>query len=206
MPPVNDAVYLNAYTALRELAALIDYDDSDPYPISIQIESETDRLATDEVVIDESPFDVYGLLGAAEEDLSSPSYREHKNRSVATSIYAFSQGAVTPSPSNQYSPPVARGLGQWLGAKDPWNGERLFSINGGGVRIPVDDLNTYVDVKEQITEVEEELWELGRDDEALSSAIQYLNEFLAWRPDSESTVVTETVLKKARSRARAVFR
>jgi len=74
----------------EELAVLLDYDDENPYPLAIDIESEPEEIADGSIELTECPFDVYGLLGARESQLPNCGYREAMNQVAADTVYGFS--------------------------------------------------------------------------------------------------------------------
>lgn len=178
-PPVgNREFYLNSYAALRELTVLLDYDDTDPYPLEIDVGSTPTQLVDETLELDESPFDVYGLLGVNQERLSHRSYAAHKNQIVADAMCAFAGKEVFPD---------RIGLARFDSSFAVYNrrDEQLFSLDGGGVRVPVAELERLAEIEAELAELDEKQAEVEGELDAIHDALEYLHEVLSWRVDDD---------------------
>ncbi|ELY39807.1 hypothetical protein C496_14056 [Natronorubrum tibetense GA33] len=147
-PQANADFYGNAYAALRELAVLIDYNFHEEYQDAagidsnkaIRLESEPKRQS--ELDLPDSAFDFYGLIGANESEMSV-SYRDEMNQISANTIRFFAQAVgLEDFPDDRNKP----------GSEDV-----LFSLDSTSVRVPMDEVDEYIEVVEAINEIEAEL-------------------------------------------------
>lgn len=175
IPPAGPRdYYLNSYTALRELATLVDHDDEGVYPLSIDVEAESNQLVGDTLELESSPFDAYGLLGVDVAEMASSrggSYREHKNRTAASTIYALSQKELFLEQT---------GLARFgpIGAAEFREQERLFSVDSHRIRAPAAELEEYAELRAELDDTEERINQLNTEQTAIRESLQYLNQIL----------------------------
>lgn len=188
-PPANDPdLYANAYTALRELAVLTDYEfrDADSgkdqhrykdaggvdYPIEIPVYADASEMTNEAYVLEEPPFEFYGLMGV-QESRSESNIRE-LNKIAGDLILFFSE---------------VRGAEDWGSGltEDIQGNEILFSLTGGHIEVPVDDLRPYIELIEEIDEKHTELAKIRREINRYRVNRDLLNELVDYEPGTGPT-------------------
>lgn len=154
-PEGNPMLYANTYAALRELSALVGYefDNHDieeregfrytdaagaDYPVSIPVYA-ADASPVSE--LNEPPFDFYAVMGI-DEDTSGDTLR-NLNR-IAGNIILFFSGL-------RGREDFAENFGRM--GEDPI----LWSVTGGEAEAPVNEIEPYLELEEELEELEEEL-------------------------------------------------
>lgn len=180
--------YVNAYTALRELAVLLDHDDEGVYPLSIDIDADGETTTGDSITIERSPFDIYGLVGTDQDLLDRGDYVGEINRLVADTVHAFSRSEI----SSRANGPIS-GLERFgiTGHDVNLRGERLFSIDSTAVRAPVDRLRRFVNLVEETDDLRDRIAELEADRHSLERAIRYIDDLLSWWPEADDQPISD---------------
>ena len=147
IPAESKNLYANAYSALRELGVLIDYDFADDtvfddaggasYPFEIELESDPGIKASSTFEIKQSPYDFYGLMGLDESE--GKSHKRMMNRIAANTVLFFSEE----SGLEDFGDDLVRN-------DDP---PILYSISSSGVQVPVDGLKEYTDLLNELNGV-----------------------------------------------------
>jgi len=162
-PDANRDYYANAYAALRELRELINFDDNpDRYPIEFEIGANLgSQMSADSLTVEENPFDVYWLLGFDEEQ-GDRSYIRRMNSIAAACIYYVSG---LDSAEN------------WPDA-NIFDEQDLYAIDATQVESPIADLQTFVDLDNDIQELAAEIENLEQTIDSLHEDTGYLDELL----------------------------
>lgn len=192
------SLYVNAYTALRELAIMLDHDDQGVYPLSIDIGADGETTTGDSITIDRSPFDIYGLVGAHQDLLGRGDYVAEINRLVANTVHAFSRTEVLSRRNGPESGLERFGI---TGHDVNLRGERLFSVDGTAVRAPVDELRRFLDLVEETRDLEDRIAELEADRRPLETAIRYIDDLLSWWPEADDPPISDTAASRLEAMA-----
>jgi hypothetical protein len=198
-PTANENFYANAYTALRELSVLIDYDFADgftdaagvDFPIEIPLyatHGEDQLPGYSDIRLEEPPFDFYGLIGFNEEKGDNTDYRQNLNQVASDTIRLFSEVFEEDFP-NDYS-------------RSGGNGKpTLYSVDSRGVEVPVSAVENYVQALEDIQDIEERIKNKRSEVERYQENRDYINQILDIEPgidpyeeESESDQNKEGVL------------
>lgn len=216
-PDANENFYANAYTALRELAVLLDYDfdgafadaagvgysggSDDPLEIPLYC-TQGDKLpGYGNIELDEPPFDFYGLIGFDEEESDNTDYREDLNRVAADTVRMLAEVFEEDFP-NDYS--RAGGAGK----------PDLYSVDSRGVQVPVTAVRSYVEALESIQEIENRIDQEEDELERYQENRDYINEVRDFRPESnpyetpevdEDLLVGRSLIETARETAHNGF-
>lgn len=167
VPGDDSDLYANAYTALRELAVLLDIklqdtdrcnfseaqgakyrEEGSNYPLTIPVYSDPQILSDEGLRMREVPFDFYGLMGVWEGE--SDSYRQEMNRIAANTILYFAGETGLED--------FGRGLPTVTGDRPT-----LFSLDSSALEVPVEDLGTFVDKRDELRSVRDTLEDLNRE-------------------------------------------
>ncbi|MFB6186826.1 MAG: tubulin-like doman-containing protein, partial [Halobacteriaceae archaeon] len=180
----NANYYANAYTALRDLMYIVDYNDQDNYPISIPIEAD---VGLSEFSLNEPPFDFYGLMAFREAEMS-PDYREEMNEIVASLIHLFSEMGGIENFRNDPNIPDSI----------------VHAVDGSMLEIPVENLNRFLDIKDRQEAVSTDLESTMEELESYREDRDYLEAVLDFEagatPEQDSQFGDDIVLT-ARNRA-----
>lgn len=158
IPAESKNLYANAYTALRELCAMVGYEFRDPGthtfsdaagadgPLTIPLQTNSSVRAKDHFEIDGSPYDFYGLMGLDEGKDSD--HKRVMNRIAANTVLYFSElGGLEDFGDDFISDPEK---------------PVLYSIDSSGVEVPVDQLGDYTDLVDELEGVTRRLREARR--------------------------------------------
>lgn len=168
VPDDDSDLYANSYTALRELAVLLDLDlDDNPrcdfsqaqtaryrakgtnYPLRVPVHSEPQILGGDDhLELEDVPFDFYGLMGLWEGE--SDSYKAEMNR-IATNTVLYFAGETGLED-------FGRGLPRVSGDRPT-----LFSLDSSALEVPAEDLETFVEKREALADVRDRLETVNRE-------------------------------------------
>jgi hypothetical protein len=160
-PDGSPEFYFNSYAALRELRQLINFEqNSNHYPLEINIEGYHRGVPTDEYPLKESPFDMYWLLGFDEDPNKGRSYRRHMNTVAATGIfYHASMSSIENFPDDSR-----------------YEENTLYALNAAQVEVPFDKMSTFVELSEDIYQAEQTVRELEQKIDEKKKHHQYLDE------------------------------
>jgi len=211
-PDANENFYANAYTALRELAVLLDYDFDDAfkdaagidYPLTIPVYAthyEGQLPGYDDITLDNPPFDFYGLVGFDEEEAGDTNYRENLNKVAADTIRLLSEEFEEDFP-NGYS-------------RSPDAGKpTLYSVDSRGVEVPVEAVEDYVESLENIQAIKDRIENKEAELSRYKKNRNYINQVRDVNPggdpyeDEETdidTLVDRALIETAQQHARNEF-
>jgi hypothetical protein len=187
-PQGNTDFYVNAYAALRELRALVNFDDEhDHYPLDIGLEAEHPNVPGSSITLEENPFDTYWLLGFKEEN--GRSYRQYMN-AVAANSMLFHAGMD--SPEN-------------FPDDDAIGDHTLYAIDAARVHAPAEQATRYVELQEEVHDLEHEIEDLEQEIDEREADIDYLQELLHLDLDyadleTDTDHIDTEVLRECRNR------
>lgn len=157
IPAESKNLYANAYTALRELGVLIDYDFHEnsvfadaggtDYPVKIEMESSSSIRGSSTFEFSSSPYDFYGLMGLDESE--GQSTKRAMNRVAANTALFFSEES---------------GLEDF--GDDLVSGDQspiLYSLDSSGVQVPVESLKDYTALLDELRGVSRRLRDARRE-------------------------------------------
>lgn len=208
-PAANENFYANAYTALRELAVLLDYDFDDAfadaagadYPLEIPLyatHGEDQLPGYTDIRLEKPPFDFYGLIGFNEEKGDNNDYRENLNQVAADTIRLLAEAFEEDFP-NGYSRSGTAGK------------PTLYSVDSRGVEVPVTAVEKYVQALEDIQTIEERVDDEEAELDRYQENRDYINQVLdvevgadpfGESSDDEELLVDRSVLNTAQEHAR----
>lgn len=182
-PSANENFYANAYTALRELAVLLDYDFHEDfadatgvdYPVTLPIyAAKRDNVlpGVPDLTLEEPPFDFYGLIGFNEEKGGNTDYRKSLNQVAADTIRLLGEEFEEDFP-NDYSRSGTAGK------------PTLYSVDGRGVEVPVTAVESYVEALEDIQAIEDRIEREEAELERYRENRDYVNQVLDIDPDGD---------------------
>lgn len=188
--PANPpSYYLNAYTALSELQALLDEDS-----VSISLHPEASQFADNELVVS-GVFDQYFLVGIREQERD---YLNSVNRMVVDTIYYF--GAVTALFGGNFNFPK---YPEYQGPAS------LFSLDAGEITFPVETAEEYVALGEEIARTREERDRVEREREESADDLHYLDTLLSLDRDSlpsSESPIPRTLVRRCEDESTAIVR
>ena len=214
-PNANVSFYANAYTAIRELGVLLDYDFADgftdaggvDYPVTLPVyatRNYDELTGFNDIILDEPPFDFYGLLGFDEEEANERSdYSKNLNQVAADLIRLMSEEYGEDFPNDYSRDGVTSGK------------PTLYSVDSRGVRVPVSDVEDYVEALENIQEIDDRLEDNKDEVERLRENRNYINQVRDIDPghnpyeeshadDIKSLLVGQSLIERAQATAEEV--
>lgn len=182
-PAANENFYANAYTALRELSVLLDYDFVDEFtdaagtdfPIEIPLyatHGENQLPGYNDIRLEEPPFDFYGLIGFNEEKGDNTDYRQNLNRVASDTIRLLAEAFEEDFP-NDYSRSGTTGK------------PTLYSVDSRGVEVPVSAVENYVQALEDIQDIEDRIEDKHGELERYQENRDYINQVLDIEPGTD---------------------
>lgn len=186
-PTANENFYANAYTALRELAVLLDYDfdgtfedaggagyANDGLRIPLYATHGENQLpGYDDIVLESPPFDFYGLIGFNEEKGDNTDYRENLNQVAADTVRLLAEAFEEDFP-NGYS-------------RSGRNGKpKLYSVDSRGVEVPVTAVENYVQALENIQDIDDRIENAEDELERYQENRDYINQALDLESGSQA--------------------
>lgn len=187
-PSGPTSLYVNAYTALRELAVLLDHDDEGVYPLSIDIDADGETTTGDSITLERSPFDAYGLVGTDQDLLDRGDYVGEINRLVADTVHAFSRSEIS---SRTNGPKSGLERFEITGHDVNLRGQRLFSVDSSAIRAPVDRLREVVALVDEVGDLGDRIAELEDSRRPLESSVQYIDDLLSWWPGADDPPISD---------------
>lgn len=160
-PNANVSFYANAYTALRELSVLLDYNfadgftdaDGENFPLTIPVYATRKKAETrngnplagfKDIRMERPPFDFYGLIGFDEEEANESSdYSENLNQVAADLIRLMAETYDEDFPDG-YS-------------RDGGEKPTLFAVDSRGVEVPVTAVENYIESLEDIGQIDDRI-------------------------------------------------
>lgn len=177
-PGDGPSVYLNAYAALRECRALFNTDGTDPYPIEFDLTATDCEQLPETLVVEETPIDAFGLLGASEVDMTEPEYREQINAIAADAVVA----AATNWELLRHVTDWPHGAGETT----------LFSVDGAGIRVPAEALTAYAETTAELAALDADRSEqVAQTESELQERRARRQELLEQRDELERTLTAE---------------
>ncbi|SEP25858.1 Tubulin like [Halorientalis persicus] len=182
-PAANENFYANAYTALRELSVLLDYDFVDEFtdaagtdfPIEIPLyatHGENQLPGYNDIRLEEPPFDFYGLIGFNEEKGDNTDYRQNLNQVASDTIRLLAEEFEEDFP-NDYSRSGTTGK------------PTLYSVDSRGVEVPVSAVENYVQALEDIQNIEDRIEDKHGELERYQENRNYINQVLDIEPGTD---------------------
>lgn len=166
-PDVKAEYIANSYVALRELRSLFERDHSED-PIEINVYAD-DRgtLKEDQIpAIKETPFEKYFILPIEEKELTTKRSRDNMNRIVSDTILYFS---------------TAAGIENYPDIDDAdigYEEETIYTINETTVTVPYDDIVNYVELDEDLFQLETDETKLTQLQDVYERNTEFLSHIL----------------------------
>lgn len=156
VPDGEPVHYANAYTALVELRRLMNIDGETTYPIEIDIDSSPANISSSSLSIDQNPFEGYWLLGFNEPDRFHGGDGSRMNRVAARLIFYLASADT-----------------------DDWFRQgHLYSIAGVSVEIPIEELQQFYTINQELSQLDDELGTLRNRRESLITAAEWIESLL----------------------------
>jgi len=148
--------YANAYTALAELRRLLDIDGETTYPLEVDLDASPAAIRSDTLSVSQNPFEGYWLLGFKETDQFDPTTASRTNSLAAELVYYIASAE-----------------------SDDWFRQgHLYSIAGVSVEAPIDHLQKYHTLDQELADLDEELGTLRKERESLTTSVEYIDSLL----------------------------
>jgi hypothetical protein len=182
-PAANENFYANAYTALRELSVLLDYDFIDEFadaagtnfPLEIPLyatHGENQLPGYNDIRLEDPPFDFYGMIGFNEEKGDNTDYRQNLNQVASDTIRLLAEEFEEDFP-NDYSRSGTAGK------------PTLYSVDSRGVEVPVSAVESYVQALEDIQDIENRIEDKHSELERYQENRNYINQALDIEPAAD---------------------
>ncbi|MFT4883598.1 MAG: hypothetical protein ACI8U4_001107 [Natronomonas sp.] len=163
-PDARPRHIINAYTALRELQAILEHDYSRS-PLEFRIHADEIDLFPGENLppMQQPPFDRYFLFPVKESEIQNEDTRERMNAIVADLILYFSS---------------LPGIENYPDTDQEYEDDILFTINAAELSFPEATASEYIEVTDSLDEIDTHKRKLDRLEDAYESNRDYLHAVL----------------------------
>ena len=156
--------YANAYTALAELRKLMDIDGNTEYPIEINIDASPADVRKPSIAVDQNPFEGYWLLGFKDTNRFNGNTGSRMSRLAARLIFYL----------------ASTDANEWF------HQGHIYSITGIAVEAPIEQLQQYQSLDQELDQLDDDLDTLRSRRESLKTAVDCIDSLLRDKDDVSS--------------------